>query len=223
VSTHLLWKYVHVLLFAYWLGADLGVFFASRYVARRDLALGERLRFLDLLLKIDLAPRTALILMIPVGLVLATNLGLVSLPAHWQPLVWCAALLWLAMAWYLALRGRTPLAARLQVLDRIVRLTVATVFAGLGLLTLATGGPLGAPWLGAKFIAFGGAVLLGVLLRGVIRQWIVGFGELRDPALVERGNARIEAAHARAARLALLLWVGVAAAAFFGVVKPTFD
>jgi hypothetical protein len=54
-----LWQYLHILLFVYWLGADLGVFLAARYVARTDLSLDERLRFLDLLLKIDMGPRSA--------------------------------------------------------------------------------------------------------------------------------------------------------------------
>ena len=33
---------LHVVLFAYWLGADFGVFTCSRYIVRPDLPLAER-------------------------------------------------------------------------------------------------------------------------------------------------------------------------------------
>ena len=59
MNTYPLWQYAHILLFVYWLGADLGVSVASRYVARADLPLDERLRFLELLLKVDMGPRMA--------------------------------------------------------------------------------------------------------------------------------------------------------------------
>ena len=65
MNSYGLWQYFHILLFVYWLGADLGVFLASRYVARADLPTPERLRFLEMLLKVDMGPRTALILMMP--------------------------------------------------------------------------------------------------------------------------------------------------------------
>lgn len=94
------------------------------------------------------------------------------------------------------------------------------VFVGLGLATLLTGGPLGSAWLAGKFMLFGGVVLLGLLLRVVIRDWVAGFAELRVPTSRDAGNARIHAAHRRAQRLAHLLWIGVAAIAFLGVVKP---
>lgn len=116
MNSHALWQYAHILLFVYWLGADLGVFFASRYVARADLPLDERLRFLELLLKVDMAPRTALILMIPVGFALATALGLAPFAAGWLPAIWILCLGWLALAWYLFRLGRDPRAARLAVL-----------------------------------------------------------------------------------------------------------
>jgi hypothetical protein len=36
--------FFHVLLFGYWLGADLGVFFCDSQLTRDDLSLDERLR-----------------------------------------------------------------------------------------------------------------------------------------------------------------------------------
>ncbi len=220
VSEYSLWQYAHIVLFVYWLGADLGVYLASRYVARADLSLAERLRFLELLLKIDIGPRTALILMVPVGSTLALKLGLVPWLDGWLWLVWVLSLAWLALAWWCFAHARDPRAKPFVQFDTWVRWVVAAVFVSLGMASFARLGPIEAGWLAAKFISFGGAVVLGVLLRGVIRDWVIGFGQLRAAATEAAGNQLISSAHRRAARFAHALWLLVALTAFFGVTKP---
>lgn len=214
------WQYVHIILFVYWLGADLGVFFAARYVARADLALDERLRFLELLLKVDMGPRTALILMIPVGFTLAADLGIAPFVDGWLPAIWLFCIAWLGLAWRLFLAPLHAAATTLQRIDRVIRQAVIVAFLTLGLISLSGRGPVGAPWLAAKFVLFAGVVTLGLMLRGVIRDWVAGFAALRKSDQIERANEMIARAHHRAARLALGLWVLVAATAFIGVTKP---
>ena len=213
-------QYAHILLFVYWLGADLGVFLASRYVARSDLAIDERLRFLELLLKIDMGPRTALILMIPVGFELATRLGVAPFAASWTLAIWIASLLWLALAWYLYFNTRNPAAKPLARLDQSIRIAVVVVFLALGLLSWFAGGPLEARWLAAKLVLFAGVVTLGLILRVTIRDWILGFGMLRDPAQATAANVLIFNAYRRATRFAHSLWLLVALIALLGVAKP---
>ena len=66
---------LHVVLFAYWLGGDFGVYVCSRYIVRPDLPLNERERFLEALMAIDIMPRTAIVLLPVVGLQLAVLPG----------------------------------------------------------------------------------------------------------------------------------------------------
>jgi hypothetical protein len=223
-----LWQYLHILLFVYWLGADLGVFLAARYVARGDLPLAERLRFLDLLLKIDMGPRTALILVVPVGTTLAAKLGVADFVSGWLPFVWLLSLGWLALAWHIALRPRHPAAAVFTSIDRGVRIAVVAGFTLLASVSLLTGAPILAPWLAVKLLLFAGVVTLGLLLRGVLRDWAAGFDALRraadgDAATVAAANARISAAQRRSTPYAVLLWLLVAVIAFLGVAKPLLD
>jgi hypothetical protein len=221
-SDYAVWQYVHILLFVYWLGADLGVFFAARYVARADLGLEERLRFLELLLKVDMGPRTALILIIPVGFTLASELGIVPFVEGWLPAIWLFCIAWLGLAWSLFLSPRHAAAAALQRVDRLIRQAVNIAFHGLGLISLAGDGPVAAPWLAAKFVLFAGVVTIGLVLRGVIREWVAGFATLRKAEQIDSANDRIGRAHHRATRLAIALWVLVAGTAFIGVTKPLF-
>lgn len=219
-SDYAVWQYAHILLFAYWLGADLGVFFAARYVARADLALDERLRFLELLLKVDMGPRTALILIIPVGFTLASDLGIAPFVDGWLPAIWLFCIVWLGLTWLLFLAPHHTAATSLQRVDRGVRIAVIALFLGLGVASLRGDGPLTAPWLAAKFVLFAAVVTIGLLLRGVIREWVAGFALLRRGEQLETANAMITSAHHRATRLALTLWLFVAMVAFIGVTKP---
>jgi len=245
ISGYSLWQYVHIVLFVYWLGADLGVFLASRYVTRSDLPTAERLRFLRLTLQIDLGPRTALILMIPVGVMLASGLGIVALSPGALGALWITALAWLALAWYLALAAKSARLAMLTRIDVALRVSVAATYlalaaksARLAMLTridvalrvsvaatfigLAVVAPLPF-WLAGKFLLFGVAVVLGLLLRRVIGDWAAGFAQLNDATSADAGNARITTASNSATRLALTLWLAVLLIALLGVTKPSWN
>lgn len=214
------------MLFVYWLGADLGVFMASRYVARADLPTAERLRFLDLLLKVDMGPRTALILMVPVGLTLAVNLGLTPFADGLLPAIWIASLGWLVLTWRLFLLGRDPRVQSLARLDHWIRVTVAALFVSLAVLSLLEGAPVGATWLAVKMLFFAVVVIIGLLLRRIIRDWAQGFAVLNRPDspadAVQLANATIFGAYRRATRLAHSLWLLVALTALLGVAKPVW-
>jgi hypothetical protein len=215
-------QYAHILLLVYWLGTDLGVYWCAKYVGRSDLPLAERQRFLQLLLKLDMGPRTALVLMVPTG-------TLMVFIAQWLPLrgaaaaaVCALALAWLALVWRLYLRPASP--AVLRDIDRTTRWLVVAAMAALGLLLVSGAGAVlgleGPRWLGGKFLAYGGAVLCGLRLRGVLTHWAQGFGELRDATTAAQGEARIAAAMPAAFGYAYALWGCVLVAALLGVVKP---
>lgn len=224
---YVFWQYVHILLFVYWLGADLGVFLAARYVARTDLALDERLRFLDLLLKIDMGPRTALILILPVGATLASQLGAIDGLAPSLPGVWAFAVAWLLLAWHVALQPQHPSAPLCTRIDRLIRWGMAAGLALVAALSLLRDAPVRAPWLAAKLLLFAAVITLGLLLRGVLRDWALGFAALRQVGAgseaAAQANARILAAQRRSTPYAILLWLLVATIAWLGVAKPALD
>ena len=213
--------FVHIVLFAYWLGGDLGVFLTSRRVADRTLSLDERLRFLGVLLACDMGPRTCLILFIPVGYQMAAQLGLSPITGYTLAAVWVLDLAWLALNWWMFFHERDPRVPKLRELDLKIRYVVIAVMGTMGAVSLARGTPLQAPWLAAKVLLFACLVALGVYLRIELKQWVTGFGMVRQGgAAADEGNTIIERSLARSKRAALLLWLGVALIAFIGKVKP---
>lgn len=218
VEVYPMLQFTHILLFVYWLGADLGVFMASHYVARPDLQTDERARFLALLVSLDMGPRTALVLMIPTGSVMIWLAGWLPLTGIATAMIVGVSTGWLALVWFLHRRSAANTLWR--TLDLSARLVVVGAMFSLGALIITgtvVSGPL---WLGVKFMAYAAAVLCGLLLRGVLRTWATGFGELRDPLTLQQGNSRIVHAKRISTRYAMLLWACVLIAAFCGVVKP---
>ena len=108
IDPYLVLVYVHILLFVYWLGGDLGVYFSAKYVANRNLNLDERFRFLHLLMLCDMGPRTALILFFPVGLEMARIIGVFEVSPMIGGIVWLVGLAWLAVNWWMFFNEQHP-------------------------------------------------------------------------------------------------------------------
>ena len=214
-----LWRYVHVLLFVYWLGADLGVYYAAKYVARADLDFAERMRFLDLTLLLDMGPRTGLVLLFPVGFQLWAMSPLVGISNAVVLGVWGAFVAWLVLVWGTHWQKKTKLGDTLRKLDLGIRYFVIATMIGLGITSLLWQEPFGSDWLSWKVLLYGCVIGVGVYLRRIISAWGTGFAMVKD-GQVDQGNALIQQAAVRGEWGAYLLWALVALIAFLGVTKP---
>lgn len=221
IDPYLVLVFVHILLFAYWLGGDLGVFFSARFVADRNLSMEERFRFMHVLLACDMGPRTALIMLGPVGLEMARIIGVFEVKPAVGGIVWLAAFIWLGVNWWMFFNERHPLTAKLRNYDLGLRYILIALIAAVAIYSIFKGEPVLMTWLQVKLLVFAAAISMGVYLRGEIKQWIVGFGMVRQGGeAADKGNTIIEQSLVRSRRAALLLWFLVALAAFLGKVKP---
>src|SRR5690606_33420837 len=64
------WIVLHIVLFVFWLGGDLGVFYSSRYVIDPALDPQARSTALRIMSGLDLAPKVCLVLFLPSGVTL---------------------------------------------------------------------------------------------------------------------------------------------------------
>ena len=87
---HTIWVFIHVMLFVYWLGGDLGVFLLAKAAKRPDLSFAERAFALKMAVQIDLIPRLCFTLMFPVGLQLSASGGFAAIPNWALTLAWVA-------------------------------------------------------------------------------------------------------------------------------------
>ena len=203
LSTYTLVAFLHILLFAYWLGSDLGVFICSLTARRPDVSEDARARLQQAGVLIDMAPRTCLVLMAPAGLTLAANFGS---PIRGAALgvVWVLALAWLWLVWEVHWRHGAPIGRLYWRIDFAVRSAVMAAFLGFGAWCLVTRSPISDAWLSAKFLIFGLIILCGIVVRILL---------LRPPPARGDGRDLIR-------QVVLVIWALVAAAAFLGVTKP---
>lgn len=212
--------FVHVVLFAYWLGADLGVFLHGKRLTREDIPLDERLRTREIGVLIDMAPRTALVLMIPVGFTLSTAWGS-PITGGWLAGLWVFGLFWLWLVWEVHHKKNVPVGKTLQSIDFAIRYVVLAGMLGIGGLSLISGEPIASKWLAVKMVLFGGIIMNGIWLRLIGGRWAVAFDMIRKGGeKIAIGEQMLKDNRKVALRAVLLIWFLVALMAFLGIVKP---
>jgi hypothetical protein len=214
-------NWAHVLVMGYWIGSDLVVNQLTHYVARSAaLPPAERKRLWDFLIHVDQHPRNALILSVPIGFTLAAVLGLMPLGRGGLVLLWLASAAWFGFMWLTHLRRETVLGPTLARWDWRSRYLLITFFLALGVVSLATGAPLRAPWLAWKVVLFAGVLACGIGIRFYIaaayRAWPriwAGQGSAADEALVRSSMQR-------GTYVLWTLWTLLLVIGWLGAVKP---
>ena len=160
----------HVLLFVLWLGADVGVFVLGQHFRRRTVYdLPQRLVLLKLLVTVDMVPRSAWALMVPVSLSVAAAGNWAALPVWLIAASWVVAGGWLWLVWDAHLHDQTPRAARNRRIEFWLKVALTLFYLGLGGLWLATGdAPSWLAWKAALFGAiFAAAIMIDVAFKPV--------------------------------------------------------
>ena len=145
-----LWTFLHVMTFVYWLGADLGVFYSSRFVVNPKYTPETRAAALKILAWLDMAPRYALLLTLPVGLQLARGVELSAIGGAWLLLVWLGAAAWIALATNVHRREGTDAGRRLANIDLALRIALIAGLAIAAIYSFATAAPFAAQLAGTQ-------------------------------------------------------------------------
>lgn len=210
--------FVHILLFVFWLGADVGVFVLAQMVKRRGLSFETRATLMEGLVLIDLLPRLSWALMLPVGLQLATSLGLVQ-PGLALPAAWVIGVGWAALILIAARDHESSFAQTWAKVQLGLVALIGSALVAIALWSFLGDGPIDAPWLATKVLFYGLIFFVGIGLEMSFLPVIAVF-----PKLAEGPNEAHEAALSRGINITsvwvLMLYSLVALAAFWGTVKP---
>lgn len=164
--------YVHLLLFVLWLGADVGVFVLGQHFRRSQVySLDQRLALLKLLVAVDMTPRTAWALMVPVSLSVAREGGWWLVPSWVIVVAYVVAGAWLYLIWDAHAHDGTARAARDRRIELPLKLAILAGYLGVGVVSLATGAPIAIGWLAWKATLFGlifaAAIMIDVTFKPV--------------------------------------------------------
>ena len=158
-----IWKFLHICMFVFWLGTDMGVMLCSKKSTDSNLGVEARFQMLEMALKIEILPRIMWVMALPLGVHLSKSLGYIDPSFLTLTMMWAFTLMWLVINVGGATNLDKPWGQQLSKINRIV---VASLGAGL-IIVAAT-----------SFMGYGpyepNSIALKVGLYGLINLTILG-------------------------------------------------
>ncbi|WP_108811991.1 hypothetical protein [Sphingorhabdus sp. Alg231-15] len=220
-SFYQLLVFIHIILFVLWLGADVGVFMLGQHFRKREkYDLPQRLVLLQLLVNLDMTPRTAWALMVPLTITMVDAGGWWEVPVWGVALSWVVGAVWLWLVWDAHIHDQTERAARDRKIEFVLKIGLTLFYLGLGIISLLQGEPLIPIWLGTKALMFGlifaAAIMIDVAFKPVGPQ----LGKL-----IAEGSSDETEIPLRKTMDTTRIWVWIVyllllATAFLGNIKP---
>lgn len=194
MTSYELWKYLHVLMFVFWVGTDMGVMLSARKSTDSRLTLETRLTLVKMALLIELLPRTMWAMALPFGVMLSRELGLLHISDLAVAGVWTFTIAWAAISLGGAHYSEKPFGQRLAAINRWIIGVLGVGLIIVGSWSYFANGPFDTGWLAAKVALYG---VINLTVLGIEAAFIpVGpafgrlFGEGSTPdveAAIERG------------------------------------
>jgi hypothetical protein len=216
-------RWLHIVCMVYWLGGEWGVFNSSTYVVDRKLSMEERRRHMQTAYRIDILARSGIILLLPLGLHMGYIWGAQPLGGDWLTGMWVLALAWWGLCLAAFFYRNSDTGITLTKIDEGIRFFVipALMLSAIG--TLLGYGPFGTAegqlWYASKVLLYSFALVIGLYLRFVMREWQEKFR-----VLAQGPNPKVEATLERSLRrskpIAYLYWIIILSVAFLGATKP---
>jgi len=211
---------LHLLLFAYWLGGDIGVFYSSGFAINPKLSRGARQAAGTIMMNLDLIPRLCLSLMLTVGGILTHYYGIEH--PLWQMIgiillgpIWTFALI------YIHFNEGTDLVKKMTKIDYYFRwIMVFTLIASVTYAFMYTDRLAENPWVGAKLIVFASLIFCGIMIRKYIGGFITGIHNIAKDNINEADDIAMAASLAKARIFVLTIWFLLFVEVWIGVVKP---
>jgi len=211
---------LHLLLFAYWLGGDIGVFYSSGFAINPKLSRGARQAASTIMMNLDLIPRLCLSLMLTVGGILTHYYGIEH--PLWQMIgiillgpIWTCALI------YIHFNEGNDLVKKMTKIDYYFRwIMVFTLIASVTYAFLYTDRLAENPWVGAKLIVFAALIFCGIMIRKYIGGFITGIHNIATDNINEADDIAMAASLSKARIFVLTIWFLLFVEVWIGVVKP---
>jgi len=222
ITTLAVLKWVHIVAMVYWLGGEWGIFHTSRHVVNRSLSMEERKRHMETAYIIDIPARTGIILLMPIGLHMGYFWGVQPYGGTYLVAMWALTAAWLGICWAAFFYRETDRGLALTKLDEKIRFILIPLMLIAAVSSLMGYGPFNAgemqKWFSIKLGLFAILLIIGLILRFIMREWTTLFRILAEGPNVEAEN-KLEKSLKLGRGLAYFYWIGIGTVAFFGATK----
>ena len=213
----LILKFLHILLFVFWLGTDMGTYYSSRFVINPNLSGPQRATALQILLGCDLGPRIAMPLIMPTGIHMGFYLGLVKIDSAGVLIVWLLGLLWLTLVLALHFSKNESLKGKLTKLDFWVRPFIVSLVGGLAVYNLIHPTHIVADYINWKLLAVCALILCGLGIRYHLNIFKPAFRQMMMGENLEEANHVIKKKMDDCLPYVYGIWIGLLVSAALGL------
>jgi len=210
---------IHLILFAYWLGGDLGVFYSAGFVVDPNLSRETRLTTAKIMLGCDLVPRICMSLTLTIGGLLSSYIGVEH--ANWQ-LVAITLLgpVWLSMVLILHFQHHASYIPLLTRIDFYFRWVLIVAIIASCTYAYATGRLNDTPWLIAKLLAFAFMVFCGLMIRIRLKDFSTTYLKILQDDYNDQDNQAMIASLKQVRPWVVTIWGMLVLEAYLGLAKP---
>lgn len=214
--------YAHALCFVYWLGGDLGVFYASSQLLKPGLSTDARAWVRKVMHWLDQFPRVCMPLVIALGFTMGSMRWFESeLDPMILMLIWVIAIVWIYFVLALFLnKGDAEKVALIRKVDLPMRWVIAITITAIGVMSLMGSGITQDNWLAAKLLIWAGTVFCGIISRATMKPFGVAFGRVMTTGETPEDLAIMKRALYITRIPILTIWGLVALAGAVGIWKP---
>jgi len=217
---HGLTRFLHLLLFVYWLGGDAGVFYSSRFVINPKLSRDARMTAAKIFIDLDMIPRYCMALMLTVGGILAEVMG-ISHPTWEMVAIVLLGPVWLGLVIAVHAKEGSAAGQTLKRIDVWFRWIVIVSILVSVIHSHWTGRLDGLEWFSAKLVLFAFLIFCGLMIRRNLPPFVEGFRQLAGSGATPESDRLMIDSMARCRPYVLLIWAGIALSALLGILKPS--
>jgi len=210
---------LHLFLFCYWLGGDIGVFYSSGFAANPKLGIEARMTAAKIMLALDIVPRVCGAVMLTVGGLLSEYYG-VTHPGWQLAAIIALAPLWLSLELILHFKFATPLGQTVAKFDNPFKILIMLGCIISVAWSFSTGRLDAAPWVGYKILLFAWIVFCSLMINKTIGPYVAGIQKIASGEINAADNTAMAASLRRVKWAVIGIWAGIAVSAVLGVLKP---
>lgn len=215
-------RWVHIVAMVYWLGGEWGVFQTSYNIVNRKLPMDERRRHMETAYRIDILARTGIILLLPLGMHMGHIWGVQPYGGNFLVAMWVFVAGWVSLCWAAFIYRETDRGLALTIWDERIRFVLIPVLAGCAISSLMGYGPFNAgdmqKWFSVKILIYSFALVIGLKLRFIMREWTEMFRILAQ-GKDDEVESQLEKSISFGRKIAYVYWVTIGSVAFLGATK----
>ncbi len=212
--------YLHALCFVYWLGGDLGVFYASGQLLKPGLTKEARVSIRKIYRWLDQFPRVCMPLVIALGFTMGSMLWF-DLADMWVWIIWIISGVWIYFVLALFLNRGGPVKIEwIRKTDMPMRWVIGIAITVIAVMSFMGTGITQDNWLAAKLLLWAGCVFCGIVSRTTIKPYHAAFTRVLDQGETPEDLAQMKRALYTTRIPILTIWGLVALAGALGIWKP---